>query len=628
MAAASASSLAGARLRSVILAWKIVARRRPRHLRRVHAVRRRLRQLLQPLLVQRADRAGGRRGDRPSRHDPDRANRLDRLRRRDLLLGGRGDPLRLRVRGQSAVPVGRGRVLPRLLPGLLRRDDDPRQAPALRVRPDGLDRRGDGGDRRGRARICRALRGRVPPHRRQHLGDRHQPRLSARRCPPPVRRCRRVRADRVEARPHLGADRSIPARRHDRRRDLPLPDGHGHLQRGNDPRRAVACVHAPARRGRLAAAAARGRSARRSAAPRHLSHLRRHRPGDPRLRPLPPAQPARGQPRVCDAGRGRRPARLHVPREHAHRRAVAHALRHRRPDRPRQPAPARRRTGERARRRRPGRAEAAGDLRPRRVQALQRHLRPPRRRCSAGEARGSARKGGRPVWGLLPAGRRRVLRSRGCPRRGRGGVPRGNGRGPVRVGRGLRGDELIRRRPSSTGGLDVDRGPARGRPAPLRAEARALGPAGAARDAAPGALRALPRAAGTRRGGRPYGRRDRRDVRAVPGRARRAAPRGPPPRRGQAGRPRRRPPEARPAPPGGVGVHQGAHGDRPADPRRRPGLARRRRDRAGHARALGRDGLPGRARRRRDPARGPHHRSLRRLLRHDVAAPIPPADRA
>ena len=48
--------------------------------------------------------------------------------------------------------------------------------------------------------------------------------------------------------------------------------------------------------------------------------------------------------------------------------------------------------------------------------------------------------------------------------------------------------------------------------------------------------------------------------------------------------------------------------------------------RATHERWDG-DGLPGRARRRRDPARRPHHRRLRCVLRHDLAAPLPPADR-
>ena len=47
------------------------------------------------------------------------------------------------------------------------------------------------------------------------------------------------------------------------------------------------------------------------------------------------------------------------------------------------------------RRRRTGRAETAGDLRPRRLQALQRQLRPPRRRRAADAARGAHSPGGR-----------------------------------------------------------------------------------------------------------------------------------------------------------------------------------------------------------------------------------------
>ena len=97
---------------------------------------------------------------------------------------------------------------------------------------------------------------------------------------------------------------------HDRRRDLPLPDGDRHVRRGDAPRRTVAGVDAAAGRGGLAAR------------PRHVDVPLEgrpllatslvcgcDRPGDPHLRPLRPAQPrSRSGSPPRRSGRGRCPA--------------------------------------------------------------------------------------------------------------------------------------------------------------------------------------------------------------------------------------------------------------------------------------------------------------------------------
>ena len=60
-----------------------------------------------------------------------------------------------------------------------------------------------------------------------------------------------------------------------------------------------------------------------------------------------------------------------------------------------------------------------GDLRPQRLQGLQRHVRPPGRRRSAGAPRAPPSCRRRPIRHRLPDGRRRVLRRRGARRHGR-----------------------------------------------------------------------------------------------------------------------------------------------------------------------------------------------------------------
>ena len=92
-----------------------------------------------------------------------------------------------------------------------------------------------------------------------------------------------------------------------------------------------------------------------------------------------------------------------------------------------------------------GRASARSrcSVRPRRLQGLQRHLRPPRRRRAA-RALGRAARGGRAATAAPTARRRRVLRARGCAERDASrdraaATTRSRGR------RGLPGRELVRR---------------------------------------------------------------------------------------------------------------------------------------------------------------------------------------
>ena len=99
----------------------------------------------------------------------------------------------------------------------------------------------------------------------------------------------------------------------------------------------------------------------------------------------------------------RRPGDARLRRDARHQDARG---RHRRADRPAQPAPAAGRPLGPA-----GPSEHAGPLRPGRLQVLQRHLRPHRRRRAAGRARRRAAALGGRARRRLPHGRRRVLRA-------------------------------------------------------------------------------------------------------------------------------------------------------------------------------------------------------------------------
>ena len=104
---------------------------------------------------------------------------------------------------------------------------------------------------------------------------------------------------------------------------------------------------------------------------------------------------------------------------------------------------------ERALRRRRRRTVAARALRPRRLQALQRHLRPPGRRRAARSA--SARSSARAVDGArprVPDGRRRVLRpARAAPAPRRRAIVAAAATALREQRRGLRDRRLVRRRP-------------------------------------------------------------------------------------------------------------------------------------------------------------------------------------
>ena len=144
-------------------------------------------------------------------------------------------------------------------------------------------------------------------------------------------------------------------------------------------------------------------------------------------------------------------------------------------------------------------------------------------------ARGGAGRGRRPVRALLPARRRRVLRPRRRPRRARGSFLEATAVALSESGEGFERDELVRRRSPPRGGRRRSTDALRVADQRLYVQKRERsGRRDAARDAAPGALRALARPARPRRRGRPHGDRGRGDVRARAARARgaRASPPG------------------------------------------------------------------------------------------------------
>ncbi len=171
---------------------------------------------------------------------------------------------------------------------------------------------------------------------------------------------------------------------------------------------------------RLAAPAhARARPAGGQPAPdRRPAVVRAGRARAARLRLRRGPQPARDRPRRRLAARGHGPPDAHLPRERRDAARLARGGDDRRADRPRQPPRAGgrdRRAGSRGRRARS--SARARAVRPRRLQALQRHLRPPGRRRAARAPRhqplrlpAGARQG-------VPDGRRRVLRADRARRR-------------------------------------------------------------------------------------------------------------------------------------------------------------------------------------------------------------------
>ena len=181
--------------------------RRRRGFRRAHRVgaRPRPRRLLQPLALQRADPARrlspacAAHGRGPSGARGSRYIGVGSWAIAELLFDFAYE--------LAAVSVGRRRLLPRVLPRLLRRAAPARPVAAVGVRP-----RMSGSTARWR----RSLQLRSAPrccsrssrqHGRKPGRDRHQPRLPARRHPAALGGDRRLRRCPAEGRPHLGADR-------------------------------------------------------------------------------------------------------------------------------------------------------------------------------------------------------------------------------------------------------------------------------------------------------------------------------------------------------------------------------------------------------------------------------------
>ena len=169
----------------------------------------------------------------------------------------------------------------------------------------------------------------------------------------------------------------------------------------------------------------------------------------------------------------------------------------------------------------------------------------------------------------LPARRRRVLRARRRPAARAPGVPRRDGRRAQRGGRRVRGHELVRLRPPAGRGPHPSEALASRRPAAVLAEARARRPRGLTRCCSRRSTSASP---DIREHVEDVVDRQSTSAMAIGhprSRARGAPARRPAARHRQARDPGRDSPEARPARRRRVGVHQGAHGDRRADPRRR-----------------------------------------------------------
>ena len=279
-----------------------------------------------------------------------------------------------------------------------------------------------------------------------------------------------------------------------------------------------------------------------------------------------------------------------------------------------------------------GRAARAAPVRPRRLQGVQRRLRPSRRRRPAGAARRAPGRRGRTERARLPAGRRRVLRA-GAPRSRRDRPARRSLLGGAhRARRGLRGGQLIR----------VRAAPGGGRP---RRRRRCSWPTGACTPARAGA--ACPRAAspatcccGPCPSGAPTftcGSATSASWRWRSGAsctwARRGSTRW---RRaaelhdvGKIAVPDAILDKPGPLDPVEWSFMRRHPADRRAHPARGAGAAPGRAACALEPRALGRRRLPGRAARRRDPARSAGRGRLRRIRRHDHRAPVPRAgDRA
>ena len=270
-------------------------------------------------------------------------------------------------------------------------------------------RRADHGRDQRRGRLRRGAR----VDRRRHRRGRDEPGLSARRHDPARHRDRRDGGRPRPARPQLAVLRRGHRRLRRHRLDLPPPDRQGHLRPRHAARHRMAPGHAADGPRRLAARRAQAFHRRRAAQHPRADRARARQPRAAGLRPLRADQPARAVARQRRARGRAHPPLPHAPREPRQPRQHAPPGAHRRPHRAREPLRAAARP-----RRRAGRAGAApaADVRPRRLQELQRLLRASGGRRAAGAARLPPRRRHRRRRRRLPDRRRRVLRAR---RRGR-----------------------------------------------------------------------------------------------------------------------------------------------------------------------------------------------------------------
>ncbi len=261
------------------------------------------------------------------------------------------------------------------------------------------------------------------------------------RAPRAGRRGRRPRG--LGALALVGAARRRAPRLRADRRDLLRPGRRGHVCRQPLPRHRLARGDAPRRHRGLAARPEAGARDRPGLAPADRpGRVRRHRPRRRVLRLRRADQRRRHGARLRGAARRDRAHGRDLPRQPPHPRDRAPGVGDRRADRAGEPPPAAHRPRRAARRRAGPRARP---VRPQRLQALQRHLRPPGRRRAPEPPRRPARLRGGDQGRRLPDGRRRVLRA-ARPRPGRRGRRRARRGRPGRARRGLRRRRLLRHR--------------------------------------------------------------------------------------------------------------------------------------------------------------------------------------
>ena len=209
---------------------------------------------------------------------------------------------------------------------------------------------------------------------------------------------------------------------------LPRPGRARHLRVPEPVGRRLVARAAADRGGGLAARVRAPRAHRPRPADRRPARLQHDRPraADLRLRRRPRGAGHRARGRV--AAGDHVAAHPDLPREHRDGPRLARGGAHRRAHRPREPPRARARARAAAAAGLRGAPARADDLRPRRLQALQRHVRPPGRGCAAQAPRQPPR--GAPARPRLrvPHGRRRVLRAARARRRRRPRARRRRGR--------------------------------------------------------------------------------------------------------------------------------------------------------------------------------------------------------